>query len=124
MNLNFLELFHDSRGTLGSIEFSRLPFEPKRFYFVRMIENEVRGKHSHIELQQLIFVVQGTVEFEMKSRNSVERRLLSQGEYLLIGPNVWREFRSIGGAAVIGCLASEPYLKSDYVFDFEKFLEL
>jgi mannose-6-phosphate isomerase-like protein (cupin superfamily) len=123
MNLDQLELFVDERGTLGSIEFSTLSFEPKRFYFVTMIEDEVRGKHSHINLKQIIFVVQGKVEFVLKTKSSVEKKLLDQGQSLTIGPNVWREFRSVGGPAVIGCLASEPYAKGDYIFDFEKFLE-
>lgn len=123
MNDLLLNLFSDSRGTLGSIEFGDLPFIPQRFYWITLQEKKVRGKHAHKKLEQLIFVLEGQVEFRTFRGQLETRSILERGEYLLIGSSVWREFQSLGEMAVLGCLASQPYSESDYIRDFEEYLE-
>jgi hypothetical protein len=122
--MTFLEIFADDRGTLGSIEFNNLPFAPKRFYWIVMSNEEVRGRHAHRTLDQIIFVQEGVIEFKINSGNSQSSRVLRQGEYIHLGPAIWREFKCLTKSGVLGCLASEVYDESDYVRDFDAFLEL
>lgn len=118
-----LKLFSDARGTLGSLEFSDLPFVPQRFYWVQINESEVRGKHAHKNLEQIIFVQEGTVKFRVVVGNRESITTLNVGDHIYLGPSMWREFESVGARAILGCLASAPYDEADYIRDFNKYLE-
>ena len=118
-----LKMLSDSRGSLGTIEFADLPFIPQRFYWVSMVEKEVRGKHAHKNLEQVIFVQKGEIKFQF-FRGAVESTaILHEGEYLYLGSSIWREFECIGESAILGCLASQAYNEDDYIRDFDTYLE-
>jgi hypothetical protein len=122
--VTILKVFSDKRGTLGSVEFTDLTFTPKRFYWISMTQNEIRGKHAHRNLEQFIFIQEGIVEFKTISGGSEKSEIFNQGQHLYLGPSVWREFRCLSKFAVLGCLASESFLESDYIRDFNEYLEL
>jgi WxcM-like, C-terminal len=118
-----LKVLSDSRGSLGSIEFADLPFVPRRFYWVMMVKNEIRGRHAHRNLEQIVFVQSGTIKFHLINGHTEAVRVLHEGEYLHLGNLIWREFECVGENAILGCLASQPYSEDDYIRDFEVYLE-
>jgi hypothetical protein len=53
--LTNLKTIKDDDGTLVPIEFSDLPFEPKRIFYVCDVpKGEERGNHAHFETRQLL----------------------------------------------------------------------
>ena len=57
----------DGRGNLLFLEEERhVPFEIKRTYYIYDVPGSVeRGKHAHYELEQMMFVVGGSIEVEL-----------------------------------------------------------
>ena len=117
----------DDRGWLVVIEGNKnIPFDVKRVYYIYDTQNEViRGKHAHSKLQQIIFCPKGSCDFILddgKERTVV--RLDSPHKGLYIKSNLWREFTNFSKDCVVMVLASEHYDESDYIRNYDDFLEL
>lgn len=117
----------DDRGWLVVIEGNKnIPFDVKRVYYIYDTQNEViRGKHAHRKLQQIIFCPKGSCDFILddgKERTVV--RLDSPHKGLYIKSNLWREFTNFSKDCVVMVLASEHYDESDYIRNYDDFLEL
>ncbi len=53
-----LHILSDDDGTLVPIEFSELPFEPKRvFYVTNVPKGEERGNHAHFKSFLLLMML-------------------------------------------------------------------
>lgn len=105
----------------GGIDF---PFDVKRVYYIWGTNKDViRGKHSHKKLQQVIICVAGSCDFILDDgtdRTSIHLNNPSQGLY--IKHNIWREFTNFSNDCVLMVLASEHYDESDYIRDYQIFL--
>ena len=123
--INFKTL-GDERGSLVAIEEGyNAPFDIKRVYYIFDTQQGVeRGFHAHINLKQLAIVVKGSCTFTIdngKTREEIELDNPNKG--LLIEGLLWREMKDFSEDCVLVVLASEHYNESDYIRDYDKFLE-
>lgn len=102
----------------------QIPFPIKRVYWTYNTPTEVtRGNHAHRELRQLIVAVAGQIKLTTENLRGEKQefRLDSPSKGLIIPPWHWRTIQ-LSDAAVLLCLASEVYEKSDYIYSFEEFV--
>lgn len=116
---------HDVRGNLTPIESGGdIPFDIKRIYYLYDVPSgESRGAHAHKELQQLIIAANGSFTITLDDGNNKKSFTLNRPyQGLLIVPGIWRDLDDFSSGAVLLCLASEHYLASDYIRDYDNFL--
>lgn len=103
-----------------------VPFDIKRVYWTYYTPQDVtRGGHAHYNLEQVIIAVSGTITFttEDVDGNKEEFILDSPDKGLYIPKLIWRDIK-FSHNAVLLCLASEKYIESDYIRDYETFLKI
>jgi uncharacterized RmlC-like cupin family protein len=121
-----IALLRDPLGTIGVVEgASVLPFEVKRFYFIRDVPaGAKRGSHAHKALNQIVIAVNGSVVVELDDGSSIQEYALSgPGIGLYVPPGYWRTLREFAPDTVVAVLASSEYVESDYIRDYEQFRE-
>ena len=113
-------------GFISVIENSRLPFEIKRVYWTyHTPENVERGFHAHHELEQIIVAMNGTITFMLENIQGEKKTFVldSPSKGLFIPKLHWRTIR-FANNAVLMCIASEEYLESDYIRDYDDFKQM
>ncbi|RDU60682.1 sugar 3,4-ketoisomerase [Helicobacter marmotae] len=128
MNYRLLDLAPkaDSRGKLVALEGERnIPFSIKRVYYIYdTTPNEVRGKHAHKHLEQVVIAICGACEFVLDNGKKRESIWLNRPDIgLYIGTNIWREMRNFSYGAKLMILASDYYDEGEYIRDYEQFLK-
>lgn len=121
-----LRVIGDHRGSLISIEQGiEIPFDIRRAYYIFGTRPDVsRGFHAHRKLQQLAVCVSGKCRMLLddgKTRESIW--LDSQDKGLLIEGMIWREMHDFSEDCVLLVFASEHYNESDYIRNYDDFLE-
>lgn len=116
----------DDRGNLVIAELDKhIPYPVKRVYYIYGVtDNKSRGLHSHKNLQQIYIGIAGSCTVTLddgKEKRTV--RLDDPTKGLYIGHNVWREISEFSKDAVLLVLASEVYSESDYIRNYDEFLE-
>ena len=94
------------------------------YYIWDTTYDAVRRKHAHKNLEQVIVCMKGSCDFILDDGNNRELVHLSdptQGLY--IGNNIWREFTNFSKDCVVMVLASEHYDETDYIRDYNEFVE-
>lgn len=116
----------DERGTLIALEqWKNIPFEVRRVYYMYETgAGVVRGHHAHKHLKQVLICVHGSCKIRLD--DGQEEKIVplddpSTGLYL--ESNIWREMFDFSEDAVLMVLASELYDESDYIRDYNSFLE-
>lgn len=110
----------DNRGMLMAI--NHIPFDAKRQFFISNVpENAVRGNHFSKSSSFLYVVVKGKCKVELD--NSIEKETieLSEGEGLLLRPNIWMRIFDFKRNTILCVLSDNEYIASDYVSDYEAF---
>lgn len=128
MKLEFIDfqIYGDERGQLIALEENKnIPFPIKRVYFMYDTQKDVhRGLHAHKKLQQVLFCVSGSCTIRLDDgREKVEVKLSRPEKGLYIGPGIWREMYDFQIGTVLMVLASEYYNESDYIRDYQAFLD-
>lgn len=103
-----------------------VPFEIKRVYWTYFTPNDVqRGGHAHRQLEQVIFAVSGTIEFNVEDEagNKSVFVLDKPHKGLYIPKRTWRDIK-FSHSAVLLCIASEIYDEKDYIRDYEVFKKI
>ena len=102
-----------------------IPYEIKRvFYIYGVKETESRGHHAHRKTYQTLVCVHGSLKVKVTIPNKEEViELNNADEGLLIGPMVWAEQFDFSEDAVLLVLASDYYVESDYIRNFDIYLE-
>lgn len=115
----------DPRGNLAVIEKDVIPFEIKRVYYLFDIPGgSKRGGHAHKALSQFIVALSGSFDVVLKDGKSESRITLnSPSKGLLITPGIWRELENFSSGSVCLVVASDVYKESDYILDFESYLD-
>lgn len=116
----------DSRGQLVALEETKeIPFQIKRVYYIYDTLADVRrGFHAHKKLKQLLICVHGSCKVLLDDGTDKEIVTLDKPyEGIFIQSNMWREMFDFSSDAVLLVLASENYDESDYIRDYDKFLE-
>lgn len=116
----------DRRGNLSVVEnVQTLPFDVKRVYYLYDVPGgENRGAHAHKELSQLIIAASGSFTVTLddgKCKRSFFLNRPYQGLY--VKPGMWRDLEDFSSGAVCMVLASDVYMASDYIRDYQEFLE-
>lgn len=116
----------DERGSLIAVEEGYdTPFAIKRVYYIFDTKKGVeRGFHAHIDLKQIVIAVKGSCTFILDDgRRREEIKLDNPNQGLFIEELVWGEMKDFSEDCVLLVLASEHYDESDYIRDYDKFLE-
>ncbi|WP_297828664.1 FdtA/QdtA family cupin domain-containing protein [uncultured Desulfovibrio sp.] len=124
--LNFA-VHGDHSGNLVALEKGvDYVFDVLRIYYIWGTEkNAIRGKHAHNKLKQLIVCLSGSCDFTLD--NGSDRQVFhleSPTQGLYVEDFVWREFTNFSGDCIVMVLASEHYDETDYIRNYDKFLEL
>ena len=102
-----------------------LPFNVKRVYYLYDVPGgEKRGAHAHRDLSQLIVAASGSFTVTLndgKCKRSFFLNRPYQGLY--VKPGLWRDLGDFSSGAVCMVLASDVYMKEDYIRDYEEFLK-
>ena len=115
----------DERGQLISLEeYNDIPFRIKRVYFMYdTVPDVVRGKHAHKKLEQILVCVCGSCKIKLDNGKETKVVQLEKPyEGLYIAHNMWREMYDFSKDAVLMVFASEVYDESDYIRDYNEFL--
>ena len=125
--------YSDGRGDLIPLELgiefekSSIPFEVRRIYFISSPKNDkdsTRGKHAHLDLEQVIICAQGSFVLDLEDSNgrkkSISLKNNNIGVYIEKGL-VWRELKNFSPNCVVIVLASNHYNESDYIRNYEEF---
>lgn len=115
----------DRKGNLTVVENGiTLPFDVKRVYYLYDVPGgESRGSHAHRELEQLIVAASGSFTVTLddgKNKKSFFLNRPYQGLY--VKPGLWRDLDDFSSGAVCLVLASEVYDSTDYIRDYQEFL--
>jgi hypothetical protein len=112
-----LENYVERRGTLLALEFSNLPFAPRRVFVVHGVPTgESRRGHAHMRGQQLLIAIAGEVLVELRYEGLEHRISLTEStQALLIGPHVWSRQTYVAPGAVLMVHASEAYDEDSYL---------
>ena len=125
--LSFNKIGSPNLGYISVAETQKnIPFDIKRVYWTYYTPQDVtRGGHAHLQLEQVIVAVSGTITFmtEDLQGNKTEFVLDSPERGLYIPKHIWRDIK-FSHNAVLLCLASEKYTEDDYIREYEKFLIL
>ena len=116
----------DERGQLVAIEeLKDIPFSPKRIYYIYGTQEGVRrGFHAHKKLEQILVCVSGSCKIYMDDGTDTDNVLLDNPyDGLYIGPNMWHEMFDFSSDAVLLVLASDYYNESDYIRNYNEFVQ-
>ena len=122
-----LPRMYDRRGSLTPIcGGEHIPFDIVRTYYLYDVPGgESRGGHAHRELQQLIVSVMGAFDVELDDGNEKRTFRLDRAYYGLYVPRqIWRELLNFSSGANCLVLASLPYDESEYLRDYDEFMEI
>ena len=124
--LQEFKVLGDHRGQLVALEENyNAPFDIKRVYYIfDTKEGVIRGYHAHINLKQIAIAVKGSCTFVLDDGEKREEiKLDNPNQGLYIENLIWREMKDFSPDCVLVVLASEHYDESDYIRDYNKFLE-
>lgn len=121
--------FREKRNDTGALTFLEserdVPFAINRVYYVYDVkQGERRGFHAHKKLKQYLICVHGSCKVLLEGKSdttTVELNEPSKGLY--VEPYVWHEMFDFSDGAVLLVLASDYYDESDYIRDYDAFVQ-
>ena len=115
----------DSDGELVPIEFSKLPFTPKRaFYVTEVPVNITRGNHAHYKTEQILFCVKGRIRVELFDGRDTTIQMLDPGEHAHAGNLIWDSQTFLTPDTVLLSICSTEYDPDDYITDIDEFIAI
>jgi len=118
-------IFKDDDGTLVPIEFSKLPFKPRRIFYVCDVpKGEERGMHAHYETQQILTCIKGKILVKLHNGISMSETVLEENDTVFIDKMTWDSQVFLTGNDVLLSICSTEYNLDDYIDDFDFFLKL
>ena len=122
-----LDRHHSQRkGDISVVENRKeVPFNVKRIYYLYDVPGGAdRGGHAHKELYQLIVAASGSFAVTLDDGNEKRTFTLNRPyQGLLIKPGIWRTLNNFSSGSVCMVLASEKYDETDYIRDYDEFIE-
>lgn len=116
----------DPRGNLTFAESIRhIPFEVKRVYWVYDVPSgENRGGHAHKKCREFIIAVSGSFTVTLDNGHNSKTYLLNHPyQGLLVETGTWRTLNDFSSGSVCLVLASDFFEESDYIREYEDYLE-
>src|SRR4051812_1364661 len=112
--------FEDVRGLLSPIDFETYGFRPLRAFVVSAPSGSVRGGHGHRLGRQILMLVSGLIDVEIRFSGGTDLiRLDRERRALLIDPPVWSRQTYVGDHAAMVVFCDTAYDPEDYVVDVE-----
>lgn len=114
----------DKRGNLSLVEeFKHIPFKIERTYWIYDVPGgEKRGGHAYRENQEFIVALSGSFDVVLDDGKEKKLYSLNRSYYGLYVPKGWwRQMENFSTNALALVLASTPYTKEDYIYDYQKF---
>ena len=131
MNYKYIEKlkrFRDKRGDLLPLNFSTLPFQPKRLFLVTNVpKGERRGDHAHFSTKQFLLCLRGEIDVELFDGKKTQVYTIIEGEGIYIPEMTWDSQVFKTGDDLLLVIASTEYDETDYITDkamFTTFLEI
>lgn len=124
---NIVELtkIHNPCGNITIVQKGKLlPFNVKRVYYLYDVPGgSERGGHAHKTLNQLIVAASGSFDVILDDGREKKTIQLNRPYFgLLVVPGIWREIVNFSSGAICLVLASDKYIKDDYIRDYKDFL--
>lgn len=118
-----IRCFQDKRGSLCVLEGEDLPFDIKRIYYLFNVPlGATRGEHGHKTLKQLIICMNGICDIVLNDGyQQYHFKLETPSRALYVPAGMWRQLHFREPSTVCCVLASAPYDKDDYLFEYEDF---
>ena len=120
-----LQTHGDDRGSLIALEEGvNIPFAIKRVYYLFNTSKDVRrGFHAHKDLNQVVIAVRGSCRFLLDDgKERISLLLDDPTQRLLIESCIWREMYDFSEDCVLMVLANHLYDESDYIRNYDVFL--
>lgn len=120
-----LNKIYNRAGNITSVQGNvDIPFGIKRvFYTYDIPGGEARGAHAHKKCHQFLVAASGS--FEVVVDDGRNKRTIALNRPFLgvyIPPSVWAYEQNFSSGAVCLVLASEKYDESDYIRDYNEFI--
>ena len=113
-------------GNITTIENNiEIPFSIKRiFYLYDIPGGESRGAHAHKECHQFLIATSGSFEVQLDD-GKVKKTVMLNQPYrgLHIPPGIWASEVNFSSGAICLVMASHTYDESDYLRDYNTFLD-
>ena len=116
----------DLRGDLSAVSFPKqLPFTPQRFFSVFNVgSDKVRGEHAHLNCEQVLVALAGSVSVLIDDGTTrQEVRLSDPSVGLYLPAMTWGSQFNFSEDSVLGVFASDSYDPDDYIRSYEEFLK-
>ena len=114
------------KGTLSVFEGSHdVPFDIKRIYYIHGAPTGThRGGHAHKALRQVLWCPYGSIRSRLDNgREKADVLLDSPDKGLIVENYMWREMIWEKKDSVLCVAADSYYDESDYIRDYDEFLE-
>jgi hypothetical protein len=124
IKLQYFDDFPDGTLVIGEAH-KNIPYDIKRIYYVTNLSNPkaIRGKHAHKTLEQYIFCLSGSFRLHLDDGKRKQNITLDSPFYgIRLGPRLWRIMKKFSRDCVILVLASDYYDESDYIRNYDEFL--
>jgi len=124
--IDFSKIGQSDIGFISVAEKEKLPFKPKRIYWTYYTpENVERGSHAHINLEQILIAVSGSINLSLETveGEKFDYLLNSPDKGVYIPNKCWRTMKYSHNAVQI-CIANMTYLKNDYINSYEQFKKI
>lgn len=122
-----LPRYLDPRGNLAVIEEnSEIPFSIERCHWIYDVPGGGgREGHAYFRNEEFIVALSGSFDVVVTTPAGKRRYTLNRSyRGLYIPPMTWRELTDFSTNAVVLVIDSTPYDETDYIFDFNQYLEL
>ena len=123
--INF-QVMGDERGSLIALEENHnVPFDVKRVFYIYGTQAGVpRGQHSHYKTKQLLIAINGGCKVTLDNGTTKETYTLNKLNVgLFQDALIWGEMHDFSQDCVLMVLADTYYDNSDYIREYDTFLE-
>lgn len=118
--------YADLRGSLSVIQSGAgLQFLPERVFFTYGVANRrVRGSHAHRTLHEVLIAVGGDITVVVDDGIRRAQVILDSPALALhVPPMLWLTQYAFSSTATLAVLASDVYDESDYIREYDQYLE-
>ena len=125
--LEEFKVLGDHRGQLVALEANRqIPFDVKRvFYIYGTLDGIPRGNHSHYKTKQFLVAVNGSCKVTLDNGKEKETFDLNKPNLgLFQDALIWGSMHDFSLDCVLMVLSDDYYDVSDYITNYDKFLEV
>lgn len=116
----------EDEGYLSFIEGkNHIPFAIKRIYYIYdVIQNAVRGRHTHRKTKQVLFCLRGSITIILDNGKEKEAVTLDEpNKGIFLDTMMWHEMVAFKKNTLLLVVASENFEEADYIRSYKEFLQ-